>query len=118
MSRWIAATTTARGTYLRLQCTVTAPVQTPCNGQSQARSETSDAQVERRVGQREHRSISTTVGIGVQHQAVSVWVTLSSCEATPSYLQQRNVAIGRGFTRSGEDMENNQQPTSTTTQYL
>ena len=34
------------------------------------------------------------------------------------YLQQRNVVIGRGFTTSGEDMENNQQPTSTTTQYL
>ena len=33
------------------------------------------------------------------------------------YLQQRNVVIGRGFTTSGEDMENNQQPTSTTTQY-
>ena len=50
--------------------------------------------------------------------AVSVWVTLSSCEATPPYLQQRNVVIGRRFTTSGEDMENNQQPTSTTTQYL
>ena len=50
--------------------------------------------------------------------AVSVWVTLSSCEATPPYLQQRNVVIGRRFTTSGEDMENNQQPTSTTTPYL
>ena len=48
-------------------------------------------------------------------QAVSVWVTLSSCEATPPHLQQRNVVIGRRFTTSGEGMENNQQPTSTTT---
>ena len=45
-------------------------------------------------------------------------MTLSSCEATPPHLQQRNVVIGRRFTTSGENMENNQQPTSTTTQYL
>ena len=45
-------------------------------------------------------------------------MTLSSCEATPPHLQQRNVVIGRRFTTSGEGMENNQQPTTTTTPYL
>ena len=71
-------------------------------------------------GSLRHKEARASTGAPVPKlvSAVSVWVTLSSCEATPPHLQQRNVAIGRRLTTSGEGMENNQQPTSTTTQYL
>ena len=123
MSRWIAATTTARGTYLRLQCTVTAPVQTPCNGQKpdkeqNERCTSGTAGWSARAQEHQHNGWYRSTTPSGERMGYTQQPTITTTPYLCEQLLLHNVVVGRRFTTSSEDMENAQQLRGTTTQYL